>query len=126
MGRSKKKTPPAKEHFIGVRITEELYSVIEKDAKSAKISVSEYIRQVLSNYHPKVKYETVFDSTELLKTLGDMGKIGSNLNQIARHLNEGSSLTENMKNDIYRCIQDIKDIRDDVRKQTGEYRYGNT
>ena len=43
-GRKKKDLPPAKERFVGLRFTEEQYSVLEHNAKAAQLSVSEYIR----------------------------------------------------------------------------------
>lgn len=36
-----------------------------------------------------VKYELVADLPELKKLIAEFGKIGSNLNQIARHFNNG-------------------------------------
>ena len=44
-GRKKKDLPPAKERFVGLRFTEEQYSVLEHNAKAAQLSVSEYIRR---------------------------------------------------------------------------------
>lgn len=125
MPRPKKEFPPKKEKFIGFKVTEELYDVISKEATEAKMSVSEYCRKLATDHKITIHQETVFDSSELLRALGDMGKIGSNLNQIAHHLNEGMPLYEDMKKEIYRSITDIKEIRDNIRSITGEYR-GNT
>lgn len=71
-----------------------------------------------------IRVETVFDSSELLKALGDIGKIGGNLNQIAHHLNGGQPMSEEMKKEIYRSITVIKEIRDNIRRIVGEYRGG--
>lgn len=46
MGRKKKVVPPAKEHVIAFRVTNDLYMAISTDAKRAHLSVSEYCRQV--------------------------------------------------------------------------------
>lgn len=125
MARKKKDIPPRKEHFIGFRLTYDLYEAISKEAEQAKMSVSEYCRHLATDHKITVHREIVFDSRELLKELGDMGKIGSNLNQIAHHLNEGLPMYEDLKKEIYRCITDIKEIRDNIRKVTGEYRGDN-
>lgn len=122
MPRPKKEFPPKKEKFIGFKVTEELYNVISKEAANAKMSVSEYCRNLATDHKITVHQETVFDSSELLKVLGDMGKIGSNLNQIAHHLNEGMPLYEDMRKEVYQSITDIKEIRDNIRSITGEYR----
>ena len=122
MSRPKKDFPPKKEKFIGFKVTEELYDVISKEAAEARMSVSEYCRKLATDHKVTIHKETVFDSSELLKVLGDMGKIGGNLNQIAHHLNEGMPLYEDMKKEIFRSITDIKEIRDNIRSITGEYR----
>ena len=122
MSGKKKEYPPKKDRFIGFKVTQELYEVIAKEAADAQLSVSEYCRTLATDHKVTLHPEVVFDSEELLKELGDMGKIGSNLNQIAHHLNEGLPMYEGLKKDIYRCIMDIKEIRDNIRKVTGEYR----
>ena len=125
MSRPKKDYPPKRSRYIHFRVTDDMYDNIAIEAEKAKLSVSEYCRKLATDHKITVHQETVFDSSELLKIFGDMGKIGSNLNQIAHHLNEGNPMYENMKKEIYRCITDIKEIRDNVRSVTGEYR-GNT
>ena len=81
-GRKKKDLPPAKERFVGLRFTEEQYSVLEHNAKAAQLSVSEYIRRSI-----------IHDEHEILEELRKINKVGSNLNQIARHLNQGGVMT---------------------------------
>ena len=49
MARKKKEFPPIKERFIGFRVTEELYEIIESEASQAKMSVSEYCRSLATN-----------------------------------------------------------------------------
>lgn len=122
MPRKKKDFPPKKEHFIGFRLTDDLYDVISQEAEKARLSVSEYCRKLATDHKVTIHQEMTFDSSELLKELGDMDKIGSNLNQIAHHLNEGYPFSEDMKKDVYACITDIKEIRDNIRKVIGQYR----
>ena len=122
MGRKKKVVPPAKEHVIAFRVTNDLYMAISTDAKRAHLSVSEYCRQVATNRRITIHEEIVFDSKELLEILGDMGKIGSNLNQIAHHLNGGGDISNNLKSEIYQGIIALYKIRDMVRDLAGEYR----
>lgn len=98
MARKKKEFPPVKERFIGFRVTEYLYQVIETEATQAKMSVSEYCRSVATNKRIIIKKEQVFNNPELLSALSNLGKIGSNLNQIARHLNEGGSMDSALNN----------------------------
>lgn len=125
MPRPKKDFPPKRTHNIHFRVTQDMYDVIAEESEKAKMSVSEYCRKLATDHKITVHQETVFDSSKLVKVLGNMGKIGSNLNQIAHHLNEGMPLYEDMKKEIYSSITDIKEIRDNIRSITGEYR-GNT
>lgn len=122
MGRPKKIFPPTKQHQIVFRLTEDLYSVIADEAEKAKISVSEYCRKVCTDKKLIIRQENVFDSQELLKALSDLGKLGSNLNQIARHLNDGGELTLSMRKDIMESITSIRDIRENIKEMAGEYR----
>lgn len=122
MSRPKKDFPPKRSKYIHFRVTNEMYDNIAIEAEKARLSVSEYCRKLATDHKITVHQETVFDSSELLNILGDMGKIGSNLNQIAHHLNEGNPMYEDMKKEIYRCITDIKEIRDNIRTVTGKYR----
>ena len=122
MARKKKEFPPVKERFIGFRVTEDLYQVIETEASQAKMSVSEYCRSVATNKRIILKKEIIFNSPELLTALSNLGKIGSNLNQIARHLNEGYSMDSVMKKELMQCITELRNIREDVKEMAGEYR----
>lgn len=75
-----------------------------------------------TNRRITIHEEIIFDSKELLEILGDMGKIGSNLIQIAHHLNGGGDISNNLKSEIYQGIIALYKIRDMVRDLTGEYR----
>lgn len=122
MARKKKTFPPTKEHFIGFRLTEDLYSVIADEADKAKISVSEYCRKVCTDKKLIIRQENVFNSQELLKALSDLGKIGGNLNQIARHLNDGGAFSQSMKKEVMDSISTIREIRENIKEMAGEYR----
>ena len=125
MALKKKEFPPVKERLIGFRVTEDLYQVIETEASQAKMSVSEYCRSVATNKRIVLKKEIVLNNPELLSALSNLGKIGSNLNQIARHLNEGVSIDPALKKELIQCITELRNIREDVKEMAGEYRGNN-
>lgn len=125
MGRPKKEMPPSKGRKFTIRLTDVMYESLEQEAVKAGLSVSEYARELLLNNRPVVKHEIVFDSEELLHVLGDMGKIGSNLNQIAHHLNGGGGWSANLKSEVLQGVIAIYKIRDMVKEMAGEYRGGN-
>jgi len=58
---------------------------VRRKAADAGVSVSEFMRSALFRYKPRPRTNT----DALSKLGGEMGKIGSNLNQIAHHLNAG-------------------------------------
>lgn len=125
MARPKKSLPPPKSHQITVRFTQELFDLLTENAEAARLPRAEYIRKLITNHHPIIKREIVFDNPELLSALSNLGKIGSNLNQIARHLNEGGSLNSSMRSELMQCITELRSIREDIKEMAGEYRGSN-
>lgn len=122
MGRKKKTYPPARMKQFTMRVTEEMYEDLKRNANAAHLSVMAYTRQLLSARRPVVHNEIVYNNPELLKVLGDIGKIGSNLNQIARYLNEGVDPTEEMRKEVIRCITELLKMRNEIKEMAGEYR----
>ena len=95
-GRKKKDLPPAKGRFVGLRFTEEQYAVLERNAKNAQMSVSEYIRRSVTSQKIPVFQPIIHDEHEILEELKKINKVGSNLNQIAKHLNQGGKVTNQL------------------------------
>lgn len=57
--------------------------------------------------------------SELEKLIAEFGKIGSNLNQIARHFNSGGIHSCKMQKAIRQGIADIYELKYEVLKMTG-------
>lgn len=125
MARPKKENPPTKERFIHVRVTEDLYDVISKEASEAHLSVSAYFRKLATDKRITLKKEIIFNDPELLSALSNLGKIGSNLNQIARHLNEGNTIDASLRKELLQCITELRSIREEIKEMAGEYRGSN-
>lgn len=122
MVRPKKKLPPPKDHQLTIRFTEELYNVLTSDAEAAGMPRTEYIRQLITNRKPIVKQEIVYNDPALLQVFRNLGRYSANLNQIARYVNQGGTLTNQMWKDIRECIAEIYNIRDALKEMVGEYR----
>ena len=122
MGRKKKTYQPARMKQFTMRVTEEMYEDLKQNANAAHLSVMAYTRQLLTDRRPIVHNEIVYNNPELLKVLGDIGKIGSNLNQIARYLNEGVDPTEEMRKEVIRCVTELLKMRNEIKEMAGEYR----
>ena len=69
----------------------------------------------------KIKYEIVADLPELKKLIAEFGKIGSNLNQIARHFNSGGIHSQEMRTRINQGISDIYEMKYEVLKMAGDF-----
>lgn len=76
--------------FVIARLTPDEHSAITALADKRGMSPGALVRQTLLNVPPgpNVRRPTV-DTKLLAKTLAELGKIGSNINQIAYHLNAG-------------------------------------
>ena len=79
--------------IIGVRVNPEEKSIIEDAAGIAGLSLASYIRGlVLEAPQTKKTRKPSLDRVALAQVLAQVGKIGSNLNQIARRLNQGKGV----------------------------------
>ena len=95
-GRKKKTLPPSKEQRITIRLTEYEYQVLKKECQLSQLSVSEYIRRLLLNREIPIYPVIIHDEHEILEELRKINKVGNNLNQIARHLNQGGVMTNSL------------------------------
>ena len=58
-----------------------------------------------------MKYEVVADVPELKKLISEFGKIGSNLNQIAKYFNQGGIHSQEMRAAINQCITELYEMK---------------
>ncbi len=89
MARPKKDRELLHKHQIMFRLTDTEYEIVSESAKTAHLPLAEYARKQIMQQKVTAKYEIVADLPELKKLIAEFGKIGSNLNQIARHFNSG-------------------------------------
>ena len=87
-----------------------IYCIFSTNANNANLSLAEYARKQIMNKKVIVKYELVADLPELKKLTAEFGKIGSNLNQSARHFNTGGIHSQEMRKAINEAIADIYEI----------------
>ena len=113
---------PAKTKRVTVRMTEDEYNLLTDYCEKSGYTHAAYLRNALLAKIPPVKYEIVYNSPEILKIFSNLGNIAGNLNQIARHLNQGGPATIELKNEVKGCIAQILHIRDEVKEMVGEYR----
>ena len=123
MGRKKKEFPPSKEVNFHFRMTKELYEVLQAEATSVDMTLSDYVRKLLTSRKPIIKkrIEIVFNDPEILQIFRNLGACGNNLNQIAAYLNDSGTMTNQMWKDIKECISELYEMRDTLKEMAGEY-----
>ena len=89
-------------HIICLRLTDLELSVLEGRAEKCRMTRSDFIRNLILNRKLTPKYQIVIDSEEIKGLLSQYGKIGSNLNQIARYFNSGGEPSRGMQEEIQR------------------------
>ena len=125
MTRPQKETDMKREHRVTIRLTDTEFSIIENAAEQAEMSISEYMRTQTMEGQVNARFEIVADVAEIKKLIGEFGKIGSNLNQIARYFNQGGILSSEMRNEIRKSLRDIYEMKYEVVKMAGDFRGSN-
>ena len=117
-----------KTHIIKVRVTAEEKLRIAYACKELHLTQSELVRRVL--YGVNVKHTVVVaqggeDTLAALAALSaQCSKVGSNLNQLARHFNSGGTDTEQLRAKLLDELADLTAFRLSAEKVLGEL-YGN-
>ena len=126
MGR-KKKDIGVKEKRITIRVSEALYEVIKYSAKKSGLSLAEYCRRAVLNQPIKKLPVIIHDEKEIAQALrnidADIKRLGNNMNQIARHLNQGGAIMEpvleEIKKELTKLDLSIHDFNLAVEKEYG-------
>ena len=124
----KRYNTPHRSRVIKTRLTEEEYSEFSERVTLCQMSQSEYIRQAVfySRISPVIRVTA--HSEEMLTAISSLvaqyGKIGSNLNQIARYLNEYGAPYNALSSEVRAAVSDLAALKFEVLKVIGEA-YGN-
>ena len=100
MTRPQKETDMKREHRVTIRLTDTEFSIIENVAAQAEMNISEYMRTQTMEGKVNARFEIVADVDQIKKLIGEFGKIGSNLNQIARYFNQGGIHSQEMRQQL--------------------------
>ena len=94
-------TPNNKTHVIKFRVTAEEKTSLELTCKLLNLSLSTFIRRAIHNVKIEKTIIVVGGGEETLTAvstlLAQCSKVGSNLNQLARHFNSGGADTEQIR-----------------------------
>ena len=120
----KKYNTPHRRHVVKTRMTDEEYADFTGRLAAYEISQSEFIRQAIrkATIRPIVTVSPVND--ELLSAIGKLiaeyGKIGGNLNQIARALNEYGTPYNTLSVEVRAAISDLAALKFEVLRKVGD------
>ena len=109
---------PHRSHVVKTRMTEEEYADFTARLEHYDMSQAEFIRQAITRatIRPVVTVSPVND--ELLAAVGQLtaeyGKIGGNLNQIARYLNEYGAPYNALSSEVRTAIADLAALKYEV------------
>ena len=122
MAPKKKPKELKRRNNITVKLTDIELELLNQKAEMAGTSKAEYLRNLLIGTPMKVRYEIVADMQDLRKLVGEYGKIGSNLNQIAKYFNTGGERSLAMEDEIRQCISELFALRKEVLRLAGDFR----
>ena len=100
-------------NFVAVRLSDVELHLLDQSASALGISRSEFLRKVLTEKEIQNRIEIVTDMESLRKLVSEYGKIGSNLNQIARYFNSGgerSLAIESEKSSMQSLKEKLKEL----------------
>ena len=95
---------------VTLRLTDMELATLDKACENTNLSRSDYLRNLIMHNTPQIHFEVVADMNELRKLVGEYGKIGSNLNQIAKYFNTGGEQSLMIQDEIRQCISSVKRI----------------
>ena len=121
-------TPNNKTHVIKFRVTAEEKASLELTCKLLNLSLSTFIRRAIHNVKIEKTIIVAGGGEETLTAvstlLAQCSKVGSNLNQLARHFNSGGADTEQIRAKLLDELADLTAFRLHAEKVLGEL-YGN-
>ena len=120
----KRYNTPHRSLVVKTRMTEEEYAEFAERLSACNMSQAEFIRQAITGaaIRPIITVSPVND--ELLSTVGKLiaeyGKIGGNLNQIARALNEYGTPYNTLSVEVRAAISDLAALKFEVLRKVGD------
>lgn len=115
---------PKRTHIVKTRLDDEEYAEFMSRMRLYEMSQAEFIREAISGatIRPTIVVSLVND--DLLAAVGKLtveyGRIGNNLNQIARHLNEWRSPYPAMAKELQDAATDLATLKFEVMEKVGD------
>lgn len=95
---------------VQVRLSEAEYAEVAARAQAALLTPSSYVRaSALDAPPPRARRRPAVEAVQVARVLAQLGKIGSNLNQIAHRLNVGRNVAPDS---VAQAAEDVSAMRD--------------
>ena len=115
---------PHRTHVVKTRLTDEEHELFLNQCRTYGISQSEMLRQSMTRLQIKPVIHVSAVNDELLAAIGKLtaeyGRIGGNLNQIARTLNEWHSPYPQLAGEVRSAASDLAALKFEVLEKVGE------
>ena len=120
----KRYNTPHRTHVVKTRLTDEEHELFLNQCRTYGISQSEMLRQSMTRLQIKPVIHVSAVNDELLSAIGKLtaeyGRIGGNLNQIARTLNEWHSPYPQLAEEVRSAASDLAALKFEVLEKVGE------
>ena len=115
---------PHRTRIVKTRLSEEEYEEFRHRCDVYQVSQSEWLRQLIRTGRVHTTIRATLTSDELLEAVGKLtaqyGKIGSNLNQIARFLQTQGTPYNALSEEVRTAISELADLKYQVLTQVGD------
>jgi len=99
-----------RQKILGIRMTSDEFAEVSKRANAVLLTPSSYARlELLDSPPPRQARRPAVEAENVARVLAQLGKIGSNLNQIARQMNAGRTIGNET---LARALTDVSVMRD--------------
>lgn len=115
---------PKRTHIVKTRLDDEEHADFLRQVEIYGMNQSEFIREAISGatIRPVIVASTVNDQSlaAIGKLTAEFGRIGNNLNQIARHLNECHTPYPNIAKELQNASADLATLKFEVMEKVGD------
>ena len=120
----KKYNTPKRSIVVKTRMTADEYADFAERTRFCGISQTEFIRRAIDDAVIKPIITVSPVNEKLLTAVGSLtaqlGKIGGNLNQIARFLNEHGTPYNSLSGEVRAAISDLADLKFEILRKVGD------
>ncbi len=128
MARPKKEIELTHQNIVTVRLTDVELELVNKKAKFANVSRSEYIRKCLLGGKLTITHEIVAEFPDIREEMKKisflLNNTANNINQIARYFNTGGLRSQAVTAELEQALNAILKIHFDVTRMVDEV-HGN-